>query len=243
MHAIMGENNEDRIREVVDNITTHPSFRQTLSNILNQSPTITAASDTSLSSNQLSRPTTTTHNSSVHSTPVHQSNSSINSNRNLNSSINSNASTSSRYTTPNEEFSALFRQGSSRGRSPTFQRGISHRQGARARRRAASVPYARASDILIITIDLEGEKKYLDQKKLYYCPIQRRIGLYVPQRKLILWSTGLCSVKLELIKIGQIIIRRFFNILTDALKKSLEAKTFRLLRLEQLLFQHGRLPV
>ena len=79
---------------------------------------------------------------------------------------------------------------------------------------------------LIITIDLEGEKKYLDQKKLYYCPIQRRIGLYVPQRKLILWSTGLCSVKLELIKIGQ--IRRFFNILTDALKKSLEAKTFRL---------------
>jgi hypothetical protein len=31
--------------------------------------------------------------------------------------------------------------------------------------------------------------------------------------------------------------------LTDALKKSLEAKTFRLWRLEQLLFQHGRLPV
>ena len=142
----MGENNEDRIREVVDNIITHPSFRQTLSNILNQSPTITAASDTSLSSNQLSRPTTTTHNSSVHSTPVHQTNSSINSNRNLNSSINSNASTSSRYTTPSEEFSALFRHGSSRGRAPTFQRGISHRQGARARRRAASVPYARASD-------------------------------------------------------------------------------------------------
>jgi hypothetical protein len=94
---------------------------------------------------------------------------------------------------------------------------------------------------LIITIDLEGEKKYLDQKKLYYCPIQRRIGLYVPKRKLILWSTGLCSVKLELIKIGQ--IRRFFNILTGALKKSLEAKTFRLWRLEQLLFQHGRLHV
>jgi hypothetical protein len=165
----------------------------------------------------------------VHSTPVHQSNSSINSNRNLNSSLNSNASTSSRYTTPSEEFSALFRQGSSRGRAPTFQHGISHRQGARARH---------TQEHLIITIDLEGEKKYLDQNKLYYCPIQRRIGLYVPQIKLILWSTGLCSVKLELIKIGQ--IRRFFNILIDALKKNLEAKTFRLWRLEQLLFQHGR---
>jgi hypothetical protein len=31
--------------------------------------------------------------------------------------------------------------------------------------------------------------------------------------------------------------------LTDALKKSLEAKTFRQWRLEQLLFQHRRLPV
>ena len=137
-HEIMGENNDNRIREVVDNIITHPSFRQTLSNILNQSPTITAASDTSLSSNQLSRPTTTRHNSSVHSTPVHQSNSSINSNRNLNSLINSNASTSRRYTTPSEEFSALFRQGSSHGRAPTFQRGISHRHRIKISNRKAT---------------------------------------------------------------------------------------------------------
>ena len=205
----MGENNDDRIREVVDNIITHPSFRQTLSNILNQSPTITAASDTSLSSNQLSRPTTTRHNSSLHSTPVHQSNSSINSNRNLRVAEH-----------------------------PLFNVVLAI---AKVQELADGQQVCHTQEHLIITIDLEGEKKYLDQNKLYYCPIQRRIGLYVRQRKLILWSTGLFSVKLELIKIGQ--IRRFFNIFTDALKKSLEARTFRLWRLEQLLFQHGRLPV
>ena len=120
----MGESNDNRIREVVDTIITHPSFRQTLSNILNQSPTIAATGDPhTSSSSELSRPIVPPSNPT-----------------------NFNASTSDRYATPSEEFSALFRRGSSRGRPPTFQRGISHHQNARARRRAASVPYARASN-------------------------------------------------------------------------------------------------
>ena len=102
----------------------------------------TAASDTSLPSSRLSRVssdnnTNDNNYSSVHCTPVQQSR----------SSRNPGTSTNGRYTTPNEEFSALFRQGSSRGRAaPSFQRGISHRQAARARTRATSVPYARNSN-------------------------------------------------------------------------------------------------
>ena len=71
----MNAADDQKVREVVENIINHPSFRASLSNILNNSC-----------------------------------------------------------------------DQSSRGRAPIFQRGISHRQSARARRRAANVPYTRGSD-------------------------------------------------------------------------------------------------
>ena len=104
---------EEKVRELVGSILSHPSFHETLNNVFN----------VSLSSSETpSRP------------PLLGSSSS--------------AASSSRYTTPAEEFSALFRRGSSRGRtfSATFQRGVSHRpssqqaQHVQGRRRTASAP-------------------------------------------------------------------------------------------------------
>ena len=115
---------EGKVRELVDSIVSHPSFRETLNNMFNNSA----------SSLQTSRPETS-----------RQSNNSLSqsSTTTLSTSRSSNAPTSNRYATPAEEFSALFRRGSSRGRS-TFQRGVSHRplrgQASSVRRRTASAP-------------------------------------------------------------------------------------------------------
>ena len=75
-----------------------------LNNMLNNSQASTSTPEASRQSNNSQSSTSTPASSSTHS----------------------NAPTSSRYATPAEEFSALFRRGSSRGRS-TFHRRVSHR--------------------------------------------------------------------------------------------------------------------
>ena len=116
-----------------------------MNNSCNQSTTTT--NDSTLSSPPLFRPGNDNSSGSaanIHATSVQQS-SSNNTNPCFNPSTNQ-PTANGRYTTPCEEFSALFRPGSSRGRAPLFQRGISHRQSARARRRTATAPYTRGTD-------------------------------------------------------------------------------------------------
>ena len=142
--------NDDKVREVVDNIITHPSFRAALSNILNNScnHSTTTTNDITLSSPPLFRPANDNSSgcaANVRATSVQQS-SSNNTNPCFNPSTNQPPTANGRYTTPCEEFSALSRPGSSRGRAPLFQSGISHRQSARARRRTATAPYTRGTD-------------------------------------------------------------------------------------------------
>lgn len=121
---------EGKVKELVGTILSHPSFRETLNNLFNNS----TSTPTTLQS--VNRPTPPSDLQSTRRSTA----GSIST-----TSTSSATSSTSRYATPAEEFSSLFRRGStSRGSTLTFQRGVSHRQSnqaARVRRRAASAPY------------------------------------------------------------------------------------------------------
>ena len=131
--------NDDKVREVVDNIITHPSFCAVpLINIFNNScdQSTTTTSDTTSSPPLFGPVNDNSSGSAAHfrATSVHRQStcSSSNTNPGLNASTVTSqhttvATPTGRYITPCEEFSELFQRGSSRGRAPTFQRGISHR--------------------------------------------------------------------------------------------------------------------
>ena len=146
----MNAADDQKVREVVENIINHPSFRASLSNILNNSCDQSSSSSTATSTRETSLISSPglfrLRNDNSFGSATNASSSSTSSVLQSNSSTTNRTASTNTYTTPSEEFSALFRQGSSRGRAPIFQRGISHRQSARARRRAATVPYTRGSD-------------------------------------------------------------------------------------------------
>ena len=103
---------EEKVRELVGSILSHPSFHETLNNMFNVS-----------SSTSLETPIESSQQANDHT-----SHSQLPTRVSLQRS-NSSTATSNRYATPAEEFSSLFRRGSSHGitASATFQRGVSHR--------------------------------------------------------------------------------------------------------------------
>ena len=144
---------KEKVKELVGTILSHPSFLETLNNLFNNS----SSTPTALPSGQ----------SVNRSTPLSNLQSTRRSTTGSISATSNSSATSStsscRYSTPAEEFSALFRRGSSSCSStPTFQRGVSHRQpnqAARVRRRATSAPYTtsnrpRARDEIFRTKDV-----------------------------------------------------------------------------------------
>ena len=123
---------EGKVKELVGTILSHPSFRETLNNLFNNSSSTPTALPSGQSVNRSTPP------SNLKSTS-RSTTGSISA-----TSTSCGTSSTSRYSTPAEEFSALFRRGSSCSSTPTFQRGVSHRQpnqATRVRRRAASAPY------------------------------------------------------------------------------------------------------
>ena len=124
---------EGKVKELVGTILSHPSFRETLNNLFNNSSSTPTALPSGQSVNRSTPP------SNMQSTS-RSTTGSISA-----TSTSCGTSSTSRYSTPAEEFSALFRRGSSSCSStPTFQCGVSHRQpnqATRVRRRAASAPY------------------------------------------------------------------------------------------------------
>ena len=123
---------EGKVKELVGTILYHPLLRETLNNLFNNSFSTPTALPSGQSVNRSTPP------SNLQSTS-RSTTSSISA-----TSTSCGTSSTSRYSTP-AEFSALFRRGSSSCSStPTFQRGVSHRQpnqATRVRRRAASAPY------------------------------------------------------------------------------------------------------
>ena len=122
---------EGKVRELVGNIVSHPLFQETLNNLFNNSSSTPNALQTQRSS------------SSVSITPTQSASTAGITSRSFSTTRPNATGSTGGYTTPAQEFSALFRRGSSsRGTTPTYRRGISHQQVARTHRRASSAPYA-----------------------------------------------------------------------------------------------------
>ncbi len=149
---------------------------------------ITTTNDTTLSSPPLFRPGNDNSSGSaanVHATSVQQS-SSNNTNLCFNSSANQPPTANGRYTSPCEEFSALFRPGSSHGRAPLFERGISQRQSARAHRWTA--PYTRGPD----NDQPRKRKEMFTSKQVILLSNSKADRVVRPHKKPISWSMDLC---------------------------------------------------
>ena len=125
---------EGKVKELVGTILSHPSFREALNNLFNNSSSTPTALPSGQSVINRSTPPSNLQSTSRSTTGSISG-----------TSTSCGTSSTSRYSTPAEEFSALFRRGSSSCSStPTFQRGVSHRQpnqATRVRRWAASAPY------------------------------------------------------------------------------------------------------
>ena len=121
------EVDEEKVKSLVGSILSHPSFRTTLNNIFS-SDSLTATREQqqpSLGPCDLGRSSSCSsvvssrsngHTSTVTATQSH--------------------ARSTTYTTPAQEFSAIFRTGGSSQRETGFQRGINHYRAGRGRRNA-----------------------------------------------------------------------------------------------------------
>ena len=183
----MNAADDQKVREVIENIINHPSFRASLSNILNNSCDQSSSSSTATSTRETSLISSPglfrLRNDNSFGSATNASSSSMSSVLQSNSSTTNRTASTNTYTTPSEEFSALFRQG-----APIFQRGISHRQSARARRRAATVPYTRGSDS-----NRHRKREIFRSKEVILLPDSKTdTGLYGHPKKPVSWSEGWC---------------------------------------------------